>query len=251
MKWWRRESGAVLPSSPALNEQEKITMVNPDLELNPYLAARTARHNAWVDLGSVETHVVAAVHNTLASQTPLWPSERQAFLRIQLSDSVVFASDGLTDPYSEGSHIGTGVELYLETRAKNLVADPQLMRDSVHFNLLFDAAQDSADAGSEMAEAFTEYGVMSMQLRGSKAEESWLNADGDLGLLLGVPAPGIPTKMVIPGGTIRVASVTPIRPDELAYVLANRATGRLHIVEELVDQGYHHYADFNRPSVLD
>ena len=71
----------------------------------------------WRAVGAVEQDVVGHVISPSFLGGPDWPSTRQAYRIVRRGDSVIIATDGLSDPFDGAPELGNGfeMELFLET----------------------------------------------------------------------------------------------------------------------------------------
>jgi len=61
--------------------------------------ACAARDAFYASLGSMDSDVLTPLINPAFSGGPRWPSLRQAWRVIRKPDSIIIASDGLSDPF--------------------------------------------------------------------------------------------------------------------------------------------------------
>jgi len=181
----------------------------------------------WTSIGVVEDDVISFLINPMFTGAPAWPNTRQAYRIIRTAHSLILASDGLADPFvdTDMSDVsGYGMEAYLEIAGAQSWPLDQIM-DSAAFQLIKMVAQNVAGHGGVDA-LLDKYGVLSMALPlDVELAEGWHDADGQLGVLLGVSFAGRPDRVDLPFGPCRITSVTPIRPSELA-VAARSASAR-------------------------
>jgi hypothetical protein len=217
--------------------------------------AVAARQAVWARLGDVDADVLGPAIDPAFLGGPEWPAARQAFLRVRRPGSVVLASDGLSDPHMEPELVepglsGFGVEVFLET------TDPAVAGEGIGsvvgtwaFHLLYEMAQNVAYMG-DVAERLERLGIVSMELQDFSIGEGWDTADGSVGVLLGVPADGLPASVDTGEGTAQLVAVTLLRPAELAHVSTGRAESRAEVAERLAAAGVHHRCDLGRPPVV-
>jgi len=235
--------GAPVPAS--------TTLVEPGA-VDEAVAARQA---LWSRLGDLDDDVLGPALNPAFLGGPEWPAGRQAFLRVRRPRSVLLASDGLSDPHLEPELVepglsGFGVEVFLET------ADAAVSGEGIGsvvgtwaFHLLYEMAQNVAYLG-DVAERLDGLGIVSMELQDFSVGHGWDTEDGSVGVLLGVPAEGLPEGLEIGVDVARLVAVTLLRPAELDHVASGRAEARAEIAERLAAAGVHHRCDLSRPSVV-
>ncbi|MDN5715901.1 MAG: suppressor of fused domain protein [Janibacter sp.] len=197
---------------------------------------RDRRAEFWRGVGTV-----AGLHGALgdADEAALWPAGTSTYVMVTTPHSGVVATDGLSDAS------GPGIELYIEGR--ELGAGPT-GEGRWLAAALEEAAGALAGAGDSLGQALTDHGVLSLELSGEHAPADWL-ADGCLGALVGVELPGRASEIDVDGGRVRVLTLVPLRPSELAVVRSEGTAGRRRIAEALAGQGWYSYADSTRPAV--
>ena len=102
---------------------------------------------------------------------------------------------------------------------------------------LEEAAGALAGATDSLGQALTDEAILSVELSGEHAPQDWLS-DGRLGALVGVELPGRAGEIDLEGGRVRVLTLVPLRPSELAVVRAEAGAGRRRIAEALAGQGW-------------
>lgn len=179
----------------------------------------------------------------------LWPSGSSSYLRVTTAHAGIIATDGLSDPTGadgSGARPGLGLELYIEG-VELLDDDPATGRWLMV--VLEEAAGAVAGAWESVGDALVEHGLLSLELPGTGAPQEWLAHDR-LGALIGVELPGRPTGFDVDGAPVRVLSVTPLRPSELAVITQDGAVGRRRVADALSAAGWYSYADTDREAVL-
>ena len=226
-EWMKRQKNNDAPAPAAADAPAPAE----ELGLADYsIAARAA---AWSEVGAVDDHVVAHLINPAFQGGPRWPALRQSFLVIRTDVAAIVASDGLSDPWDDGGPTtGNGAELYLasDTLTGVEVAD---MRDHWRFNALYEAAQTVAGIASDLPAAITTHGCLSMESVQPEADGEWADTSGRVGLLLGVPLPGVPATVSSVAGEIALVGVVVLRPDELEYAVGGGADARAELASRL------------------
>jgi hypothetical protein len=193
--------------------------------------AQGARRAAWEALGEVDADVLAPAVNPAVLAGPEWPALRQSFLRVRAPDSVVLASDGLSDPHRDPALAkprlsGLGLEVFLETGDVALGdAELSAVLSTWAFHLVYEMAQNAAYL-TDLADRIDRLGIVSMELPDLPIGGGWSTADNSVGVLLGVPSPDIGQHIETGSGTARLVPVTLLRPVELSHVVAGGRTGR-------------------------
>lgn len=202
-----------------------------------------ARHEAWARVGEVQPDASRALlpssSSSSSSAGPAWPGGRRSFVRVALTDGLdVIASDGLTD----GDAAGLGAEVYLALRRS---PESDGWREAV----LVQTAQNLAHGEVLLAEALGANGALSMSLPGITAPADWRSIDGAVGVLIGIPLPGVGDQVALPSGRAHLIGIVPLRPDELARILADGPAARRQIARALSSLPPAALTDPDRPSV--
>lgn len=178
----------------------------------------------WKAVGSVEDNVVSYIVNPMFLGAPAWPNTRQAYRVIRTDDSMIIASDGLSDPFVDSENdtsSGFGLEVFIEILDAQDLSFDKIM-GSPEFNLIELVAQNIAGHGG-IAELLDEVGVLSMAVPIShRFPEHWHDTDGQVGVLLGLPVPKREKQIDLPFGPCRFVAVTPILPVELQAVAGSK-----------------------------
>ncbi|TKV27406.1 hypothetical protein FDK12_11930 [Arthrobacter sp. NamB2] len=211
-----------------------------------------ARDAAWSSLGTIDPYVVSHLINPAFIGGAQWPGLRQAFRKITRADGLaIVASDGLADPYLDDPAAGPGLgaEVYLCSTA---FADAPMgdLSSLWQFETVYQVAQNIASMRFELGPELDRYGALSLSLPGSSAPAEWLDEEGTLGVLIGVPLEGVPVSIPVANGAVRFVGVIPLRPAELAYVLAEGADARSDVAARLTELPALAAASPNRPSVI-
>lgn len=208
---------------------------------------RERREAFWRDLG--EVHAATGPWGEESVDVPtLWPGGRSAYRRVITEHAGIVTTDGLSDPFDGGPEDGPGlgVELYVEGR--ELVED--LATEGLWLvRALEEAAGALVGASASLPAALAEHELLSLELSGVDAPEGWV-ADGRMGALLGVPLPARPRELDVDGTIVRMLCLSPLRPEELAVVTAEGATGRQRVAEALAASGWYSYAEAVREPVV-
>ncbi|PPB47862.1 hypothetical protein C4K88_16665 [Arthrobacter pityocampae] len=216
-------------------------------------AVNAARDVAWSSVGSVDPYVVAHLINPAFVGGTQWPGLRQSFRKITRADGLaIVASDGLADPYLDDPAAGPGLgaELYFCSTA--FASTPVSDLGSLwQFETVYQAAQNIASMQVELGPQLERYGTLSLSLHGSSAPAEWLDDDGTLGVLLGIPLHGVPVGVDVPNGAVRLVGITPLRPAELSYILAGGVEARRDVANRLTRLPASVGASPDRPSVID
>lgn len=233
--------------------QEPHAPIEAESQDSPELdAVHAARDAAWSSVGTVDPDVVAHLINPAFMGGPQWPGLRQSFRKITRPDGLgIVASDGLADPYLDDptSGPGLGAELYLSS-TEFAGVEVGALRGLWQFDTVYQVAQNIASMQVALGPQLERYGALSLALPGSPAPAAWLDAEGGLGVLLGVPLEGVPSHIDVPNGTVHLVGIAPLRPAELAYILAQGAEARRDVAARLAGLPASVIASPDRPSVV-
>ncbi|WBV44833.1 suppressor of fused domain protein [Pseudoroseomonas cervicalis] len=224
-------------------------------------ASQAARDAYWAGIGQVERDVLAPLISPGLMGGPAWPTLRQAYRVIRRAESLILATDGLSDPFDgvSGGGNGFGMELFLETAE----IDPALagqpgdvsgLGRSWAFEILQNVAASVAGAGGVMP-MLQRHGVLSMELPGVSQAHSlprqlppgFATADDSLGVLIGGPAPDFAVQ--IPGMPLSPAQAVPVvllRAEELEALRQGGAEARRALAEALGGAPQRHRSSLSR-----
>lgn len=225
--------------------------------------ARLDRH--WQAVGTLEPDVIAYLISPGLSGGPAWPSTRQAYRVVRRGESVLLASDGLSDPFEDVDGAGNGfeMELFLETadipaQFKGRIGEVDSLKGSWAFELLEHVAGTVADAGGITAQ-LEQYGALSLELPGVSQSRAigaqlpghFVTEDDCIGVLLGGIDPGFPTRLDdMPLSAVTLVPVVLITAAELEYIRAGGGQARQELVARLQAAGHKTVIDLQRASVV-
>lgn len=233
------------------------------------LAAREAsaecldRH--WASVGTVERDVLAYMISPSFSGGPYWPSTRQAYRVVRRDDTIIIATEGLSDPFDDAEEMGNGfeMELFVETadipeHARGPVGDVDPFQRSWAFELVEHVAKTVADAGG-YTRGLDKYGAMSIEIPGfslsnhmcDQFPKHFVTEDDSTGVLLGAPEPDFPTRLDdMSLSPVRLVPVVLITAAELEYIRAGGRAARDDLVGRLKAAGVGHMSSLQRDSVV-
>ncbi|MBF4461361.1 MULTISPECIES: hypothetical protein [unclassified Rathayibacter] len=186
------------------------------------------RAEMWRAVGALDRTVVVSTEDPGTRGGARWPTDHRAFLRIERADSVVLATDGLSDPFDRLARPGTGLGLELCLESSALCGVPAAdLWNHWHFRVLYEAARRAALQG-----VCCRTGLDTARLAGTSAPASWLDADGCVGVLLGLRSPRLPEHIELATGEAELVTLTPLRPQEYAWAAVD-ATARAEIGDRL------------------
>lgn len=211
------------------------------------------RRKFWQSIGNLDPMVLSPIINPSFFGGPTWPAFRQGFVKIETPKSVILASDGLSDPYQDSAEPNQGlrIECYIESPDIEFRLDIGEIGQTWQFAIIDEIAQQFANHGG-IYDLLEEYEILSMQISfpNLTLPETYMQPDGTVGVLIGMPAPNIPTYLPLPSETIRLVSIKLLTVSELNYILEQKADGREWLSEKFVELGSNHLSTIHRKSVV-
>lgn len=207
-----------------------------------------ARDNAYALLGAVDPDVIAHAINPSFMGGPEWPSLRQAFSIVRREESTIVISNGLSDPFDveDWGSSGFGLEIMAESK----VPITGEIIDSWLFKLVYAVSQEAACAAN-MANYISEYGVITREFNVKDSGLEELAGDNPtVGVIIGIEHPERPKTLDFPGGKVILATVQLLTPEELIYVIEERAEGRDILHRSFKESGHFHFVDLERRSLI-
>jgi len=214
--------------------------------------ACAARDAFYASLGSMDSDVLTPLINPAFSGGPRWPSLRQAWRVIRKPDSIIIASDGLSDPFEDDDDIfvprGHLLEVCLE--APLAAFEGKQVSDSWLFELLFQISQNVADHGS-IDLLVERHGSVSMLLDLQHPPAGLENENEQVGVLLSQKT-ALPPSFATPYGDIMLLTATVLQPAELDFIsdAEDKALARLTLLETLQAGPARHLSLANRPALI-
>lgn len=218
----------------------------------------------WQSVGEVEQDVLGYIISPSLMGGPHWPSTRQAYRVVRRANSIVLATDGLSDPFDdvEGGGNGFELELFIESpdfpEAARTPGDVSPFMRTWAFDVLRTVASTVADAGG-IGHQLERYGVLSLELpgvsqspcMGDEIPAHFISEDDCLGVLVGGPAPDFATHLAdMPLSPVTLVPVVLITSAELDYVRAGGGQARNDLVQRLQAAGHGHVSKLSRESVV-
>ncbi|MEG1325709.1 MAG: hypothetical protein RSD99_12530, partial [Janthinobacterium sp.] len=216
-------------------------------------AACAARDAFYATLGTVDADVLAPLVNPAFMGGPRWPSLRQAWRVIRRPDSIVIASDGLSDPFEDDDDVfvprGHLLEVCIE--APLSAFDGQEVAQSWLFDVIYQDSQNVADHGS-IDLLVQRHGSVSMVLDVQDAPEGLEDENEQVGVLLAQGTATIPPSFDTPYGEVMLLTATVLQPAELAHIgeAADKAQSRRDLAAALAASPTGHLSVTSRPSVI-
>ncbi|MCD9115138.1 suppressor of fused domain protein [Pseudomonas bijieensis] len=249
---------------PQPHEQSNLTEAEAaNLAVREAGEACLDRH--WNSVGTVERDVLSYLISPSFSGGPYWPSTRQAYRVVRRGDTIILATEGLSDPFDDTEGMGNGfeMELFVETadipeQARGAVGEVDPFKRSWVFELLEHVAKTVADAGG-ITHQLDQYGALSLELPGlsqshhmsDQLPKLFVTDDDSTGVLLGAPEPDFPTQLDdMPLSPVRLVPVVLITAAELEYVRSGGRAAREDLVSRLKAAGVGHMSSLHRASVV-
>jgi len=205
-------------------------------------ATTEARLAYFRTLGEPDSDVWFPLLNPVLRGGPAWPT-RPAWQCIRAGKQTIVASSGLANPFREadGPNVGFGVEIAVATTDDAKDFSPAQLLETVQA-VCFQAADDGRfDLRHE------KFGVFLIGVRWvSDAFPGWLDADGTLGFLVGMPIPGVSTTISLPASTAKLLTAKLLSPAEYAYVAAHGESGARELIERFQRDGTYHLSSLRR-----
>lgn len=210
-----------------------------------------ARNQFWNQIGTVDPYVLTHLINPAFMGGPVWPALRQAFVKVETPNSVILASDGLSDPFDnmKEANQGFSLECYIESDDPQLRKDISELKHTWQFQLVYQIAQNFAHHGG-IKELMQRYEVLSMELSSISVPEPFVTRDGRCGVLLGLESNQTPNVIAGPVSDILLVSIKILTPKELDYITQHGAAGRKKLAQLFREQGTYHLSTLNRESVI-
>ena len=215
--------------------------------------ACAARDAFYATLGTLDADVLAPLVNPAFMGGPRWPSLRQAWRVIRRADTIVIASDGLSDPFEDDDDVfvprGHLLEVCIEAPLSAFDGDP--VQASWLFDVIYQVSQNVADHGS-IDLLVQRHGSVSMVLDVQDAPKHLEDGDGQVGALLAQGAAGIPASFDTPYGPVLLLTVTVLQPAEMTHIgaAAGKAQSRRDLAAALAASPTGHWSVASRPAVI-
>ena len=215
--------------------------------------ACAARDAFYATLGEVDADVLAPLVNPAIMGGPRWPSLRQAWRVIRRADSILIASDGLSDPFEDDDDVfvprGHLLEVCIE--APLSAFDGGAVQASWLFDVIYQVSQNVADHGS-IDLLVQRHGSVSMALEVQDAPKGLEDENGQVGVLLAQGTATIPPSLATPYGAVMLLTATVLQPAEMAHIgeAADKAQSRRDLAAALAASPTGHWSVASRPAVI-
>ncbi len=233
------ESGHILSPAPAAGTTE---------------ASLLARDVYWAQYGISDDAFLEYDTPPSPSAAPSWPTASQKFRIVRTENSLIVASEGLSDPFEcfqgPADKNGFGQEVFIEVPGLP-AATPDLIRNSWVFRSVEFVARLIAHNGG-VGELLDEHGVMSLDLATNCVPRDWIvpGVAEPAGALLDVPmSRGRNLIADMPLSPVRVVPLTLIFPEELEDCIIGGPKERSGLVNDLLTTGHSHKTDTQRASL--
>ncbi|WP_299443150.1 suppressor of fused domain protein [uncultured Aquimarina sp.] len=212
------------------------------------------REKFWSELGDVNSDVISHVINPAFLGGPQWPGLRQSFLMIKTESGTIFASDGLSDPYSDRDnnpdhfeYNGLGLELFVECNEKWNNIDEA--KNSWQFSLLYKASQICAN-NPNVLYSIKDHTYISTDAFNVPFPDEMNEEKEKIGLLLGLPSEYVPNRLKLSLEEILFVNVKLLTIEESKYVDEHDGKGRKEVAKRLIKQGNTSLSNISRKSVI-
>lgn len=215
--------------------------------------ACAARDAFYATLGEVDADVLAPLVNPAFMGGPRWPSLRQAWRVIRRADSILIASDGLSDPFEDDDDVfvprGHLLEVCIEAQLSAF--DGDAVQASWLFDVIYQVSQNVADHGS-IDLLVQRHGSVSMALDVQDAPKGLEDENGQVGVLLAQGTATIPPSLATPYGAVMLLTATVLQPAEMAHIgeAADKAQSRRDLAAALGASPTGHWSVASRPAVI-
>lgn len=213
-----------------------------------------ARNAYWNQLGRTAPEPLGYDVSPETKGVPAWPTAEQRFRIVRTTNTLIIATEGLSDPFGAFrgpvDTNGFGMELFIEVPGMQ-ASSPEAIHASWAFKALEHTAILCAHAKG-LGELLEVNGVMSLDLSRDCVPSGWIvpgHAE-PAGGLLGMPMP--PGRDIIknmPLSQVKVIPLTLIFPEELEDCLVSGPNERRALVNDLLTTGQGHKSDPKRSSL--
>jgi hypothetical protein len=212
-------------------------------------AAQT-RLAVYATMGEPSQDVLAPLVGPLLTGGPAWPS-RPAWRAIRRKKTIILASDALSDPWEEKKGAGYELEVFMEGPGNLLPEGAPLttLAGTWLYSAVAEISNTVARHGGVRG-LLDELGAISVEVDGGEFPKRLHSQHGRVGVLLGVPARGLPDRIQYSKGEdARLVAITLLTPDELEWIVDEGESARAAIVKALAESPTGHQSILDRPSV--
>lgn len=197
------------------------------------------RNEFWEKVGAVDKDVLSFLINPAFQNQPAWPDLRQAFKRITTDNSIILATDGLSDEFSNSDKPdnGLGIELFVEVDDLEYMKMPlSEIKNTWVFKLLNQAAINAVKSRMYLQMAH-KYNVFSTEFYDVNVPKSFINKEERVGVLIGMKSDKVPSILKIDESEILMLSVTLLKLENLKHINEQSEKGREAVVRQLIASG--------------
>ncbi len=245
------------PSKPRVSvEAGHIQLPSPSVEA--IAQTRKARAAYWDAIGTSDIDFLGYPVSPQVLGMPAWPTQTQRFRVVRTENSLIIASEGLSDPFGafdaraqgHGHGNGFGVEVFLE-----ICGAQEMSADDIRKTWAFKAVEHVARIfafGEDLSALVQNNDVLSVDLPSNCVPAGWIvpGVAEPAGALLNIGLPnGRSTFDGMPLGTVRAVPLTPIYPEELESCLIEGASERRALANDLLTTGIGHRMRTSRTSL--
>jgi hypothetical protein len=242
MTWIKRLLGGKTPLPPPIIAKDDPRIAVGHAALDAY----------WATVGCVDADLLSYMVNPQFQGAPPWPNMRQAFRVIRTPDTLILASDGLSDPFVSTDIMdvsGFGMEVFVELPGLQTMTQDAIMA-SAAFGLIESLARNVADAGG-LIPRLKKFGLLSMEVPLHPGfGPHFTSDDGMAAVLLGMIVPDRTVTLAQPFGPVRMVPVTLLHMRELDYLIDGGAAARDALGVALLDAGVGHISDPARGALV-
>ena len=200
----------------------------------------------WGKIGTTDSELISYLVNPVFQGAPRWPNARQSYRVVRTDNSVVIATDGLSDPGLSSTVNGFGLECYIET--SDLVGkDSEAISSSWAFSLLEAFAQNIAkwEGVGPCLKKSDEVSCIELACNDG-LPDSWLTERKTAPLIVNMATLGRSRQLEMPLSEIWVVPVTLIRPSEFEKICDQGQTALTKLIEALKFSGFDQLSTLDR-----
>lgn len=246
-------------TAPVAAPKPRVTVARGHIQLaNPSVDAiaqtRKARSAYWDAIGVSDADFLGYPVSPQVLGMPAWPTQTQRFRVVRTSNSLIIASEGLSDPFgafdTRGRGNGFGVEVFLEICGGQEVSAEDI-RKTWAFKAVEHVARIFAFA-ENLGALVQDNDVLSVDLPSNCVPTGWIvpGVAEPAGALLNIGQPSGRSNFAnMPLGPVRAVPLTPIYPEELESCLIEGASERRALANDLLTTGIGHRMKTSRTSL--
>ncbi len=247
------------PATPVAAPKARVPVEGGHIQLpSPSVEAiaqtRKARAAYWDAIGVSDVDFLGYPVSPQVLGMPAWPTQTQRFRVIRTQNSLIIASEGLSDPFgtfdTRGQGNGFGVEVFLE-----ICGGQELSAEDIRKTWAFKAVEHVARIfafGQDLAAMVHDNDVLSVDLPSNCVPAGWIvpGVAEPAGALLNIGQPSDRVDIAgMPLGPVRAVPLTPIYPEELESCLIEGASERRALANDLLTTGIGHRMKTSRTSL--